>query len=119
MTVIDDYLAGVEEPKRAQLERIRFLAKQIVPTAQEVISYKMPTLTYEGKPFLGFDAHKNHIGLYPYSGEVIELLKDRLKEYGTSSGAIRVPVDRPIPEALLKDLIDCRIRLIEAAAKNR
>lgn len=114
MTVIDDYLQKVESPKREALERICALAKKFVPDATETISYAMPTLQYQGKPFLGFDAHKNHIGLYPYSNEVIARLKDELHSYSTSKGAIRVPLDKPIPEKLLKQIIDCRLELIKA-----
>ncbi|HZU75178.1 MAG TPA: DUF1801 domain-containing protein [Dehalococcoidia bacterium] len=117
MSVIDDYLANVEPAKRAALERIRALAKEAVPDAEEVISYKMPTLRYRGKPFLGFDAHKNHIGIYPYSGEVVEKLRDRLHGYGYSSGAIRVPLGQPVPEELLRAVIDCRLQAL--AGRNR
>ncbi len=65
MTPIDDYLARVEPAKRKALERIRALAKKAVPEADESISYGKPTLKSQGKPFLGFDAHTNHIGVYP------------------------------------------------------
>ena len=112
MTVIDDYLTKVEPSKRKELERIRTLAKKSVPSAEEAIVYGMPTLTYQGKPFLGFDARKNHIGIYPYSGQVIEDLKDQLHEYGFYKGAIRVPLDHPISEEMLKQLIDHRLRQI-------
>jgi uncharacterized protein YdhG (YjbR/CyaY superfamily) len=112
MTVIDDYLETVEPSKRAELERLRRLAHTHVPGADEVISYKMPTLKYQGKPFLGFLANKNHIGIYPYSGQVVETLKDELQGFGLSSGAIRVPLDRPISEELLNRVIDCRLEQI-------
>src|SRR5579884_3530610 len=101
MTVIDDYLTTIEPAKRQALERIRTLAKQVVPDAEEAISYGMPTLKYRGKPFLGFDAHKQHIGIYPYSGQVIETLKGKFQGYEFSKGAIRVPLDQPISEELL------------------
>jgi hypothetical protein len=51
MTRIDDYLSTVEAPKRQALERIRTLAKTIVPDAEDAFIYGMPTLTYQGKPF--------------------------------------------------------------------
>ena len=114
MTLIDDYLKKVEPAKRRALERIRVLAKKAVPSAEEAIVYGMPTLKYQGKPFLGFDAHKNHIGIYPYGGKVIETLKDQLRAYGTSSGAIRVPLDKPISDALLRKVINCRLKAIRA-----
>jgi uncharacterized protein YdhG (YjbR/CyaY superfamily) len=114
---IDEYLAKVEPAKRKALERIRALAKKAVPDAEETISYGMPTLKYLGKPFLGFDAHTNHIGLYPYSGHVIERLADKLRDYKTTKGAIRVPLDTPIPERTLRAIIDCRLEAIRAGRK--
>lgn len=111
MTVIDDYLTKVEPSKRQELERIRTLAKQTVPGAEEAIVYGMPTLKYQGKPFLGFDAHKQHIGIYPYSGQVIEELKEQLHDCSFSKGAIRVPLDHPISEELLKQIIHLRLSL--------
>src|SRR5438132_3870356 len=114
MTLIDDYLTNVEQSKRQELERIRTLAKQTVPSAEEAIVYGMPTLTYLGKPFLGLNAHKHHIGIYSYSGQVIETLKDQLNDYGVSKGAIRVPLDHPISEELLKHIIHERLKQITA-----
>jgi uncharacterized protein YdhG (YjbR/CyaY superfamily) len=76
--------------------------------------YGMPTLKYQGKPFLGFDAHKNHIGIYPYSSQVMKTLKDELRGYRVSSGAIRVPFDKPISQHVLKQVIDCGLKAIKA-----
>lgn len=75
----------------------------------------MPTLKYNGKSFLGFDVHTNHIGIYPYGGEEIEVFKDEISKlkYEFSSGAIRVPFDNPIPETLLKEIIMHRIKRIK------
>lgn len=112
MTAIDDYLTTIEPAKRKELERIRALAKQTVPDAEEAIVYGMPTLKYQGKSFLGFDAHKQHIGIYPYSGQVIETLKDQLHGYSFSKGAIRVQLDRPISEEMLKQIIHLRLKQI-------
>jgi uncharacterized protein YdhG (YjbR/CyaY superfamily) len=100
LSLIDDYLKTVEPVKRKELERIRALAKAAVPSAEE--------------PFLGFNAHKDHIGIYPYSGHVIETLKDELKAYSSSKGAIRVPLDRPISKTTLRKIIDRRLRAIRA-----
>ncbi|MCL4384101.1 DUF1801 domain-containing protein [Patescibacteria group bacterium] len=113
MTVIDQYLQKIEPAKREQLERIRLIAKRVVPEAEETISYGMPTLKLKGKAFLGFDAHRKHIGIYPFSGEVTNLVKDELTKlkYKFSPGAIQVPVDRPIPEKLLQEIIQRRLSI--------
>jgi uncharacterized protein YdhG (YjbR/CyaY superfamily) len=119
LTLIDDYLENVEPAKRRELERIRALAKKAVPSAEETIAYGMPTLKYAGKPFLGFDAHEKHIGIYPYSGAVIGTLKDDLRAYETSKGAIRVPLDNPISNTVLRKVIACRLGAIRAQIKPR
>src|SRR5438874_13249040 len=115
MTLIDDYLTNVETSKRKELERIRTLAKKAVPSAEEAIVYGMPTLKYKGKPFLGFNAHKNHIGIYPYSSQIVETLKDTLHEFGLSSGAIRIPLYKSISENILEEVIKCRLEQIKTA----
>jgi uncharacterized protein YdhG (YjbR/CyaY superfamily) len=117
MTPIDEYLENVEPAKREALERIRVLAKKAVPEADETISYGMPTLKYQGKPFLGFDAHAHHIGIYPYSGHVIETLSEKLRAYETTKGAIHVPLDKPIPERTLRAVIACRLQAIRSGKK--
>jgi uncharacterized protein YdhG (YjbR/CyaY superfamily) len=119
MSLIDDYLNKIELSKRKELQRIRMLAKAIVPSAEETISYNMPTLKYEGKAFLGFGAHADHIGIYPYSGQVIPQLKDELRTYTVSKGAIRVPLDRPVSKRLLKLVITCRLKAIRAESGSK
>jgi uncharacterized protein YdhG (YjbR/CyaY superfamily) len=119
MSLIDDYLKKIEPSKRKELQRIRALAREMVPGAEETISYKMPTLKYEGKAFLGFDAHTDHIGIYPFSGQVIPLLKDELRKYSVSKGAIRVPLDRPISKRLLKLVITCRLKAIREKSGSK
>lgn len=114
MSLIDDYLKKIEPSKRKELQRIRVLAKEIVPDAEEMISYNMPTLKFAGKAFLGFDAHADHIGIYPYSGKVIPQLKDELSKFAVSKGAIRIPLDRPISKRLLKLIVTCRLKMIRA-----
>jgi uncharacterized protein YdhG (YjbR/CyaY superfamily) len=118
VSVIDDYLKTVEPSKRRELKRIRALAKAAAPGAEEAIVYGMPTLKYDGKPLLGFAARKNHIGIYPYSGLVIDTLKEDLQKYGLSRGAIRVPLDEPISKGTLIKVISCRLKAIRAKQKD-
>lgn len=114
MNVIDGYLSKIDPSKRKALDRIRKIAKEVVPDAEDTISYGMPTLKVHGHSFFGFNLHKNHIGIYSYGGEEIELFKNELTElgYGFSSGAIRVPFDKEFPKDLLKKIIQHRIKRI-------
>ena len=106
---VDEYLASVPEPARSTLIRIRAMIRSAVPPeATEAISYGMPTFKYKGS-LLGFAAFSDHCSLFPMSPPVIELFKKDLKDFATSKGTIRFPLDKPLPAALVKRLVKARI----------
>lgn len=111
---IDEYLSKVEPKRRAELERIRALVKQLVPEAEETMSYGMPTLTYQKRPLVFFTAAKHHMSFFP-SPWAIEELKDKLQDYKTTSHAIQFTVEKPLPEALIKELVLTHVRHIDAS----
>ncbi|MEY4604517.1 MAG: hypothetical protein RIT43_1809 [Bacteroidota bacterium] len=74
---------------------------------EEVISYNMPAFKLK-HVIVYFAAHKKHIGFYPTS-KPIEALKDELKNFNYSKGAIQFPYDSPLPEVLIKKIIDFRL----------
>jgi uncharacterized protein YdhG (YjbR/CyaY superfamily) len=107
---IEDYLAKVEEPKRSTLEQLRRTIREIVPEAEECISYQVPAFRVDGKVIAGFAAFKNHLSYLPFSGSVLNKLTDELAGYDKTVSALHFPVDRPLPQALVKKLIDVRLR---------
>jgi len=106
---IDEYLANVSEPARSTLNRIRATIRSIAPAeTTEGISYRIPTFNYKG-PLVGLAAFSNHCSLFPMSASLIKAFKNELKEYQTSKGTIRFPVNKPLPAALVKKLVKARI----------
>ena len=106
---VDAYIARAPKDVQARLEQMRAAIKQIAPDATEYIGYGMPAYKY-GQPFIGFAAMKNHIGLYPMSGSFVAAHKKELEGYGTSKGAIRLPLDEPLPLGFIKRIVKIRIR---------
>jgi uncharacterized protein YdhG (YjbR/CyaY superfamily) len=92
---IDQYLDALEEPKRTTLARLRQTILDILPEAEQGISYGLPAFKVRGKTIAGFAAFKNHLSYLPHSGSVFPQLKDELKDYSTSSGALRFSIDQP------------------------
>jgi len=106
---VDEYLARVPEPARGTLNRIRAVIRSAVPPeTTEGISYRIPIFKYKG-PLLGFAAFPNHCSLFVMSPPVLEAFKDQVKDFPTSKGTIRFPVDKPLPAALVKKLVKARI----------
>jgi len=109
---IDQYLADLEEPKRATLQGLRQTILEVVPEAEEGISYQVPAFRVDGKVIAGFAAFKNHLSYLPHSGSVFPLLQDEIASYKTSKGALQFPVDTPLPKPLVEQLI--RVRIAQA-----
>jgi uncharacterized protein YdhG (YjbR/CyaY superfamily) len=106
---IDDYLDGLEEPKRSTLAQLRDTILSIVPDAEQGISYGMPAFQLRGKTIAGFAAFKNHLSYLPHSGSVIPALGEQTEGYTSTQGSLHFPVDKPLPKALVKELLSVRI----------
>jgi len=105
---VDEYLAGIPEPARSTLSKIRMAIRSAVPPeATETISYRMPAVKYKGV-LVWFAAFSNHCSLFP-TASVVETFKNELKGFSTSKGTIRFPTDKPLPTALVKKLVKARV----------
>src|SRR6266852_3798732 len=105
---IDEYLAGVPEPARSTLNKIRVAIRSALPPeATETISYRIPAFQYKGV-LVWFAAFSNHCSLFP-SASVIEAFKNELKDFSTSKGTIHFPTNKPVPAALIKKLVKARM----------
>ena len=107
---VDRYLASLDQPKRGTLEALRRTILDILPEAEECISYGLPAFRVQGKVIAGFAAFKNHLSYLPHSGSVFSEFERELAQYKTSKGALQFPIDTPLPKALVKRLIAVRKR---------
>ena len=107
---MDRYLADLEAPKRSTLEVLRASILEVVPEAEQCISYGVPAFKVAGKTVAGFAAFKHHLSYLPHSGSVLSTLADDVTGYGTSKGALRFAIDKPLPKHLVKKLVTARMR---------
>jgi len=112
---IDEYLAGVDEPKRTTLEQLRRDILAVIPDAEQCLSYSVPGFKVAGKTIAGFAAFKNHLSYLPHSGSVFPELADELAGYEKTSGALHFATDQPLPRELVAKLIAVRLRLSASA----
>jgi uncharacterized protein YdhG (YjbR/CyaY superfamily) len=89
MSVIDDYLGDLPGPQRRELARIRDIVKRVVPDAEEVLAYRMPTLSYAGKYLIHFAAFKRHMSIFP--------------------GTIRFTPETPVPASVIEAIVRKRL----------
>jgi uncharacterized protein YdhG (YjbR/CyaY superfamily) len=114
---IDEYIAAFSPDVQAILERIRLTISGAAPSAQETISYQIPTFTLHGA-LVYFAAFKNHIGFYPpVQGDA--RLEKAISIYAGEKGNLRFPLDQPIPYSLIERIVKLRVKQNLAKATAR
>ncbi len=108
---VDKYLQGIDEPKRTTLEALRRTILEVVPDAEQVISYKVPAFRVEGRIVAGFAAFKDHLSYLPFSGSVLPALASEFEGY-TMTKSVVVTADllafvRANPAAIRSRLTTC------------
>jgi len=105
---IDEYLAAQAMDKRVALENLRQAIRAAAPDAEECISYQLPAFRLNGM-LVAFGATANHCAFYLMSSTTLEAFKSDLEHYHTSKGTIRFAADRPLPEILVRKLVEARM----------
>jgi uncharacterized protein YdhG (YjbR/CyaY superfamily) len=106
---VDEYLAGLPEPARSTLKRVRAVIRSMVPAeTTEVISYGIPTFKYK-QGLVAFAAFRDHCSFFPMGSSVLDAFKEELKGFRVSKGTLHFPLDRPLPAALVKKIVRARI----------
>lgn len=116
-STIDEYIAAQDDDRKPALQQFRKIIKAAAPKAEEVISYGMPAFK-QGSVLVYFAAMKEHYGFYPTSTP-IEIFKDKLRSYKTSKGAIQFPVDKPLPQKLITEIVKYRLKEVAENEKQK
>ncbi len=114
---VDEYLGRLDEPKRVTLETLRRSILDVVPDAEQVLSYRVPAFRVDGKIVAGFAAFKDHVSYLPFSGSVLGRLEDQLEAYRMTKSSLHFPVDQPLPDSLVRQLIEVRLAEIREGSR--
>jgi uncharacterized protein YdhG (YjbR/CyaY superfamily) len=105
---VDRYLAALDPARRAALEELRRTILEIVPEAEQVISYKVPAFKLDGEIVAGFAAFKSHLSYLPFSGSVLPRMGSDLKGYEMTKSSLHFTVEQPLPKTVVARLIALR-----------
>ncbi len=115
---IDEYIAGFPKDIQEILQKIRMTIKKAAPSAEETISYKMPTFNLKGQYLIYFAAYKKHIGLYPVpTGD--DAFNKEVAKYQVGKGTLQFPLDEPMPYKLISKIVKARVKENDAKASAR
>lgn len=115
----DEYISLFPPHVQLILQHLRKSIHDLIPEAEETISYGIPTFRLYGN-LVHYAAYKNHIGFYPGAAG-IEIFKDKLSGYKLSKGTVQFPIDEPLPFDLILEIVQYRANqnLQKAQARKR
>lgn len=105
---VEGYFSQFSPTQNARMQELRTLLLKLMPGVTEKLAWAVPNYLYGDDFVVSLVASKGHLGLYP-GKEAIAALKDRLAGYDLIKGGIHLPWDQPIPEALVKSIIDFQL----------
>lgn len=105
--LVDGYISAYPTAVQMLLQQLRQVIREEAPQATEKISYGMPTF-FLRRNLVHFAAAKHHIGFYP-TPSAIEAFRTELTPYHHSKGAIRFPLDEPLPIDLIRRMVRFRV----------
>lgn len=110
MSETDTYLAALPPDQRKAMRTLRKQILAAVPELEEYFGYGMPAFRHNGHPVVYIGAAKTHCALY---GSVPRGLAEQLKDFKTSKGAIRFTPEKPLPSAVVKEIVHAKCAEIE------
>ena len=119
-TSINEYISTLPENAQKAMGEIIAAIKEVVPDAEEHISYNMPAFKVNSEYFVHFSAWKNHIGMYPIPAGN-EAFQKAIEPYRSAKSSLNFPLDKPMPIKLIEKVIKFRIaeNLQDAKVKNK
>ena len=114
---VEGYLAGVPEPARSTLEKMRAVIRSVAPAeTTEVLSYGIPTFRYKGG-LVAYAAFKNHCSFFPMGSSVLDPFEGELAKFRVTKGTLHFPLDKPLPAPLVKKIVRAKIAKNESRGK--
>jgi uncharacterized protein YdhG (YjbR/CyaY superfamily) len=113
---VDAYLASLPDASRIVLEDLRRKIRAAAPGAEEAIAYDMPAFRLNGRFLVSCAAYKRHCSLFPASADVQEACGAELVPYLHGRATIRFRPTQPLPDDLVRRIIEVRVREIQTGS---
>jgi len=106
---VDAYLAALPADQQGLLEGVRATIRRVVPDAEETIAYDMPAFRLAGRFLVSYAGWKRHCSLYPLTDSFLAAHAAEIEGFGRTKGSIHFTAAKPLPQALLDELIRTRV----------
>jgi uncharacterized protein YdhG (YjbR/CyaY superfamily) len=114
---VDEYIEKMPEAAHARLREIRAATRAAAPRSIETVSYfAMPGYSYAGYDYNGmfawFSFKQPFVRLH-VRPPVLDDHKKALDNFPTTKAIVSFPLEKPIPQALVKTLVKASIKVMK------
>ena len=113
---VDTYIATQPPEAQRALEEFRSCIHQAAHGVSELMNYNIPAfaLVKGGKrdKQIMIAGYPNHVGFYPHP-DTIDAFTDKLASYQFAKGSIQFPLNKPIPKALVIEMVKFRLSQLQ------
>lgn len=111
-TTIAAYIRAAPREGQPHLRRLYAILKGAAPQAEEAIKWGTPFFV-EPRFVFAFSAHKAHCSFAPSLAAMAAFRKE-LAKHETTRGLLKLPYDKPLPEALIRKIAQYCVRAVRA-----
>lgn len=105
---IAQHLAAFPPPQRQALETVRQSLRILLPGAEEVLAWGMPSFRVDGDLVLSFSGFSDHNSLFP-GPEAVAATAKKYPRLVARKGTVHIPRDTAPPATLLRFVVRTRI----------
>lgn len=104
---VDQYLAEFSGETRNRMDKIRSKIFELMPNAEESISYNIPAYFIDKKMVVYFAGYEHHVSLYP--GRTLSAEHTKLaSKYASGKSTLKFLNSKPLPMDLIEQFIELR-----------
>ncbi len=110
---IDLYISNISDPREHKaLEDLRKILNELLPTAEECISYGMPAFRVGKHCVAGFAKFQHHLSFFPFSGSILHEFSEELRDFTYTKSGVHFTPEKPIPKELIAQMVAKRLNLL-------
>ncbi|GEK20144.1 iron chaperone [Cellulomonas xylanilytica] len=111
---VDEYLDAVPPEQGAALRLVRDRLLEVVPDAEQVISYQVPTLRYRGTGLVALSVATTHCSLHLMSPPLATALAGVLGEGKLSGATLQFDAGAPLSVETVRLIAERRMAEVDA-----
>ena len=111
-TTIAGYIAAAAPVAQPHLRQLHAILKSVAPKAGEAIKWGAPFFV-EPRFLFSFSAFKSYCVFVP-SAETLAAFEEQLASYATTKNFLKLPYDKPLPEALIRRMAKYQLKRVRA-----